>query len=96
MNNLLISSNLQVPESLNLQLLAGRAAVNVLNVVGSCLEVAGGVVALGNKNTAAGAVLDRGVQRNRGSLIRCQIPYRVKCKSLRRNETNPICWFIRL
>lgn len=44
-------------ETLHLELLAGRAAEDVLDVVGGCLEVAGGVVALGEEDVVLGARL---------------------------------------
>jgi hypothetical protein len=56
-SSLLILGDLDaVPQALNLELLAGRATVNVLDVVGGGLEVAGGVVALGDEDIVIGAV----------------------------------------
>lgn len=43
------------PQTLNLELLTCRATVNVLDVIGGRLEVAGGVVALGEEDVALGA-----------------------------------------
>ena len=47
-----------IPQTLDLELLAGGAAVDVLDVVGGSLEVAGGIVALGDEDVVLGAVLE--------------------------------------
>lgn len=65
----LLGSNLDtLPQTLNLELLAGDAAVNVPDVVGGGLKVAGGVVALGDEEVVLGAVGDGLVQGNGGAL----------------------------
>ena len=46
------------PQALDLELLAGAAAVDVLDVVGGSLEVGGGVVALGDEDVVLGAVVE--------------------------------------
>lgn len=53
-----------LPETLHLELLASCAAVDVLDVVGGGLEVAGGVVALGDEDVVLGARLGGLVDRN--------------------------------
>ena len=56
-NSLLFRDVDALPQTLNLELLAGGAAVNVLDVVRRCLKVAGGIVALGDEDVVLGAVL---------------------------------------
>ena len=56
------------PQALNLELLTSGAAVDILDVVGGCLEVAGSIVALGDEDVVLGAVLKRLVDGDRGSL----------------------------
>ena len=57
-----------LPQPFDLELLARGAAVDVLDVVGCGLEVAGGVVALGDEDVVFGAVVDRLVHRGRFAL----------------------------
>lgn len=47
-----------LPQALNLEVLAGAAVVDILDIVGGGLEVAGGVVALGDEDVVTGAVLE--------------------------------------
>lgn len=63
-----------VPQALDLELLAGGAVVDVLDVVGGGLEVAGGIVALGDEDVVLGAVGDGLVHGDRGALgsMACQ------------------------
>ena len=69
MRLLLLLGNLDTfPQTLNLELLAGGAAVDVLDVVGGSLEVAGGIVALGDEDVVLGTILKRLVDGNRGTL----------------------------
>lgn len=57
-----------LPQAFHLELLACSAAVDVLDVVGSCLEVAGGVVAARDEDVVLLAKLKRLVDRNRRAL----------------------------
>lgn len=52
------------PQPFNNQLLARAAMVDILDVICGGLEVAGGVVALGDEDVVGLAVLDRLVERN--------------------------------
>lgn len=47
-----------LPQALNLEVLASAAVVDILDIVGGGLEVAGGVVALGDEDVVTGAVLE--------------------------------------
>lgn len=58
-----------LPQTLNLELLAGGAAVNVLDVVRRCLKVAGSIVALGDEDVVLGAVLEGLVDGDGGTLF---------------------------
>jgi len=66
---LLVGDGEAVPETLDLELLAGAAAVDVLDIVGRRLEVAGGVVALGDEDVVLGAVLERLGDGDRRALL---------------------------
>jgi hypothetical protein len=66
---LLLLGNLDTfPQTLNLKLLTGGASVDVLDVVGGGLEVAGGIVALGDEDVVLGTILKRLVDGNGGTL----------------------------
>lgn len=56
-----------LPQALNLELLTRAPAVDVLDVIGRCLKVAGGVVALGDEDLVLGAIVEGLVQGDRGS-----------------------------
>lgn len=59
----LLLSNLDtLPQALHLELLTRTPAVNVLDVIGCCLEVARGVVALGDVDLVLGAIVQGLVQ----------------------------------
>lgn len=67
---LLLVRNLDtLPQALDDEGLACGALVDVPDVVGGALEVAGGVVALGDENVVLGAVIDRLVDGNGGTLV---------------------------
>jgi hypothetical protein len=69
METLLLLSNLDTfPQTLNLELLASGAAVDVLDIISGGLEVAGGIVALGNEDVVLGTILKRLVDGNRWAL----------------------------
>jgi hypothetical protein len=55
---LLFAGNLELSQTLNNQLLAGAAAVDIPHVVGRALEVGAGVVALGDEDVVLGAVCE--------------------------------------
>jgi hypothetical protein len=55
-------------QALNLELLTRGTLVDILHVVGGGLKVRSGIVALGDEDVVLGAVLERLVQRDRGSL----------------------------
>lgn len=57
-----------VPQALNDELFACDATVNIPHIVGGALEVAAGVVALGDEGTVVGAVVDGLVNGDRGTL----------------------------
>ncbi len=59
-----------LPQPLDNQLLPGQTAVDVPDVVGGGLEVAAGVVALGDEDLVLGAVLEGLVERDGGTLER--------------------------
>ena len=65
---LLLLGNLEIPQTFNLELLASGATVDVLDIVGGGLKVAGGVVALGEEDIVSAAVAGRLVNGNRGTL----------------------------
>lgn len=67
---MLVGDGDAVPQTLNLELLAGGAAVDVLDVVGGGLEVAGSVVALGDEEVVRGAV-SGGLVDGDGSTLWC-------------------------
>lgn len=56
------------PQALDDELVTLGSAVDVLDVVGSSLEVAGGVVALGDEDVVVDAAFQRLVEWNRGTL----------------------------
>ena len=68
--SLLLRDLQTLPQTLNLELLARGAQVDVLDVVRGGLEVGLGVVALGDEDVVLLAVLDRLVQRDRGALFK--------------------------
>jgi hypothetical protein len=71
LSSVLIISN-QVgsfPQALDDELVALGPAVDVLDIVGGGLEVAGGVVALGDEDVVIDTALQRLVEGNRGSLL---------------------------
>lgn len=55
-------------QALNLELLAHTAVVDILDIIRRRLEVAGGIVALGDKDIVLLAVLERFVDGDRGAL----------------------------
>jgi hypothetical protein len=66
----LLGSHLDtLPQTLHHQLLAGKTAINVPDVVRGGLEMAAGVVALGNEDVVLGAVLDGLVQGDWRALL---------------------------
>lgn len=69
METLLLLSNLDTfPQTLNLELLASGAAVDVLDIISGGLEVAGSIVALGDEDVVFGSILERLINGNRGAL----------------------------
>lgn len=68
-SRLLLVCNLDaLPQTFNDKGLAGGALVNVPDVVGGALEVAGGVVALGDEDVVLGAVVGGLVDGNGSAL----------------------------
>jgi hypothetical protein len=65
---LLLSNRDAFPQTLNLELLASGAAVDILDVVCGCLEVASSIIALGDEDVVLGTILKRLVDRDRGTL----------------------------
>lgn len=64
LNPLLFSYLDAFPQTLDHELLAGRAAIDVPDIHRSRLEVAAGVIALGDEDVVLGAVLERLIQGN--------------------------------
>lgn len=56
-------------QTLNLELLASGTAVDVLDIISGCLEVAGGIVALRDEKVVLGSILERLVNGNRSALV---------------------------
>jgi hypothetical protein len=66
METLLLLSNLDTfPQTLNLELLASGAAVDVLDIISGGLKVASGIVALGDEDVVLGSILEGLVDGNR-------------------------------
>lgn len=65
---LLLRDGEALPETLDLKVLASGPVVDVLDVVGGGLEVAGGVVALGEEDVALGPGVGGLVDGNGGTL----------------------------
>lgn len=55
-------------QALNLELLTHTAVVDILDIIRRRLEVAGGIVALGDEDVVLLAVLERFVDGDRGAL----------------------------
>jgi len=73
-SNLLSSDLDPLAQPLDHELLAGQAAVDVADVVGGGLEVAAGVVALGDEDVVLGAVGEGLVERD-GRALFCFFSY---------------------
>lgn len=66
---LIVSNEVRpIPQALNDEFVALSPTVDVLDIICGSLKVAGGVVALGDKNVVVDAALQRLVERNRGPL----------------------------
>lgn len=68
MNYLLFGDLDVIPQALEHKLLASAAAVDILDVISGGLEVAGGVVALGDEDVVGGTVVDGLGDGNGGAL----------------------------
>ena len=66
---LLLLGNLDtLPQSLHDKLLAGAAAVDILDIICGRLEVASGIIALGDEDVVLGAIINGCVKRDRSAL----------------------------
>jgi len=89
-----------IPQAIHLQLLTGGASVDILDVVGGGLEVAGGVVALGDEEVVLGAICDRLVDGDRSTLVfglvrysclGCSSLLTMNCSSILPRRSRPGC-----
>lgn len=64
MYTLRLTSDLKIPQTLNDKLLTRGATVNILDIICCGLEVASGVVALGDEDVVVGAILKRLIKRD--------------------------------
>lgn len=68
---MLIGDGNTLSQALNLEFLAGTAPVNVLDVIGRGLKVAGGVVALGDEQIVLLSIVEGLVHGDGGTLKIC-------------------------